>query len=64
LPTGRTHIFLIQGSAIRKGQGAVAGDRTFKQKLFSLMTTDALSGLGTSKLNFSGVGARMFRSMW
>jgi peroxiredoxin family protein len=49
-------------SALRK-KGVRAAGKGFKQRMFALMTPTGTEGLGTSKLNFFGMGAVMLRSM-
>jgi peroxiredoxin family protein len=49
-------------AALKKGGGAGAG-RSLKERMFALMTPGGSQELGTSKLNFLGLGARMLRSM-
>ena len=46
-----------------KAQTARATQKDLKQRLFGLLTPGSSESLGTSQLNFFGVGARMLRSM-
>lgn len=48
-------------SALRK-QRSMKGKSLF-QKMFGLMTPVGTRGLGVSKMNFGGIGAKMLRSM-
>jgi peroxiredoxin family protein len=59
-----TMFFTFWGLAAlrRKGAGA-KGKRTLKQKMFSMMTPGSTEGMGVSRMNYLGVGARMLRSM-
>jgi len=55
--------FTFWGLSVLKRKGARAADKGFKQRMFGLMTPGGSEGLGTSKLNFFGMGAVMLRSM-
>jgi peroxiredoxin family protein len=55
--------FTFWGLSALKKKGARASGKGFKQRMFSLMTPEGTEGLGTSKLNFFGIGAAMLRSM-
>jgi peroxiredoxin family protein len=55
--------FTFWGLSVLKKKGALAAPKGLKQRLFALMTPASTEGLGTSKLNFFGLGARMLRSM-
>ena len=55
--------FTFWGLSVLKKKGARAGGKGFKQRMFALMTPAGTEGLGTSKLNFFGMGAVMLRSM-
>lgn len=48
-------------SALRK-QRSMKG-KSFFQKMFGFMTPAGTRGLGVSKMNFGGIGAKMLRSM-
>jgi peroxiredoxin family protein len=48
---------------VLKRKGAKAASKGFKQRMFALMTPGSSEGLGTSQLNFFGMGAMMLRSM-
>ncbi len=57
-----TMFFTFWGlSAIRKGK-KLAG-KNFMQKMMALMSPASTRGLGVSKLNFFGMGAKMLRAM-
>ena len=49
-------------SALKKKQAA-AGQKNLMEKMFSVMTPGSSQALGTSKLNFFGMGAVMLRKM-
>ena len=55
--------FTFWGLSVLKKKGARAAGKGFKQRMFALMTPAGTEGLGTSKLNFFGMGAVMLRSM-
>jgi len=55
--------FTFWGLSVLKKQGVRVGGKDFKQRMFALMTPGSTEGLGTSKLNFFGMGAVMLRSM-
>ena len=55
--------FTFWGLSALKKKGARAASKGFKQRMFGLMTPAGSTGLGTSKLNFFGMGATMLRSM-
>jgi peroxiredoxin family protein len=55
--------FTFWGLSALKKRGARARGKGFKQRMFALMTPEGTEGLGTSKLNFFGMGAMMLRSM-
>jgi peroxiredoxin family protein len=49
-------------SALKKKQ-AVAGQKNLMEKMFAVMTPASSESLGTSKMNFFGMGAVMLRKM-
>jgi len=55
--------FTFWGLSVLKKKGARAAGKGFKQRMFALMTPTGSEGLGTSQLNFFGMGATMLRSM-
>ena len=55
--------FTFWGLSALKKKGAAAAGKGFKQRMFALMTPAGTEALGTSKLNFFGMGAVMLRSM-
>jgi peroxiredoxin family protein len=55
--------FTFWGLSVLKKKGAKAASKGFKQRMFALMTPGSSEGLGTSQLNFFGMGAMMLRSM-
>ena len=55
--------FTFWGLSAVKKKGARAASKGFKQRMFRLMTPGSSEGLGTSQLNFFGMGSMMLRSM-
>jgi len=55
--------FTFWGLSVLKKKGARAAGKGLKQRMFGLMTPTGSEGLGTSQLNFFGMGATMLRSM-
>jgi peroxiredoxin family protein len=55
--------FTFWGLSALKKKGAKAARKGFKQRMFAVMTPQNSEGLGTSQLNFFGMGAMMLRSM-
>ena len=55
--------FTFWGLSALKKKGAPAAAKGLKQRMFALMTPAGTEALGTSKLNFFGMGAMMLRSM-
>ena len=55
--------FTFWGLSVLKKPGAGGGRKTLKESMFSLMTPSSSLGLGTSQMNFLGIGAAMMRSM-
>jgi peroxiredoxin family protein len=55
--------FTFWGLSAIKRKHASAAQKGLKQRMFALMTADSSESLGTSKLNFMGMGSRMLRSM-
>lgn len=55
--------FTFWGLSILKKPGAPAGSRNFKESVFRMMTPSSSLALGTSQMNFFGIGAAMMRSM-
>jgi len=58
-----TLFFTFWGLSALKKKGAAGGKKGFKEKMFALMTPAGSRQLGTSRLNFLGLGSRMLRSM-
>ena len=58
-----TMFFTFWGLAALKKKGATAGGKGLKEKMFAMMTPSGTTSMGTSKLNFFGMGAVMLRSM-
>ena len=54
--------FTFWGLSVLK-KGAELSDKTIFQKMFTLMSPWSSKGLPTSKMNYFGAGAKMFRSM-
>ena len=55
--------FTYWGLSVLKKKGAKRAGKGLKQRMFALMTPTGSEGLGTSQLNFFGMGAMMLRSM-
>jgi peroxiredoxin family protein len=55
--------FTFWGLSVLKKPGAGGGRKNFKESMFSMMTPSSSLGLGTSQMNFFGIGAAMMRSM-
>ena len=55
--------FTFWGLSVLKKAGAPAGKKNLKEQMFSMMTPSSSLGLGTSKMNFFGMGSWMLRSM-
>jgi peroxiredoxin family protein len=55
--------FTFWGLSVLKKKGARVAGKGLKQRMFSLMTPTGTESLGTSQLNFFGMGATMLRSM-
>jgi peroxiredoxin family protein len=55
--------FTFWGLSVLKKAGAPAGKKNVKEQMFSMMTPSSSLGLGTSKMNFFGMGSWMLRSM-
>lgn len=55
--------FTFWGLSALKRKGAPAGPKGLKERMFALMTPAGSESLGTSKLNFFGMGAVLLRSM-
>jgi peroxiredoxin family protein len=55
--------FTFWGLSVLKKKGAAAGSKNVMEKMFSLMTPSSSESLGTSKMNFFGMGSVMLRKM-
>jgi peroxiredoxin family protein len=55
--------FTFWGLSVLKKPGASGGKKNVKESMFAMMTPGSSLGLGTSRLNFFGMGAAMLRSM-
>ncbi len=55
--------FTFWGLSTLKKKGGKGGQKGLKERMFALMTAGSSESLGTSKLNFFGMGAVMLRSM-
>ena len=55
--------FTFWGLSVLKKKGASPGPKTFKERMFAMMTPSGSESLGTSKLNFFGAGSVMLRQM-
>jgi peroxiredoxin family protein len=58
-----TLFFTFWGLAALKKEGAAGGEKGLKEKMFAMMTPGSSRRLGTSRLNFMGMGSRMLRAM-
>jgi peroxiredoxin family protein len=55
--------FTFWGLSALKKKGAPAGDKNLMERMFAVMTPAGTESLGTSKMNFFGMGAVMLRKM-
>jgi peroxiredoxin family protein len=55
--------FTFWGLSALKRKGAQAGPKNLLERMFAVMTPSGTEGLGTSKMNFLGLGAVMLRKM-
>jgi len=55
--------FTFWGLSALKKNGAAAGPKNMMEKMFAIMTPSSTESLGTSKMNFFGMGAVMLRKM-
>jgi peroxiredoxin family protein len=55
--------FTFWGLSALKKKGAVAGPKNLMEKMFAVMTPSSSESLGTSKMNYFGMGAVMLRKM-
>ena len=55
--------FTFWGLSALKKKGAAGGPKNIMEKMFALMTPSSSESLGTSKLNYFGMGAVMLRKM-
>jgi len=55
--------FTFWGLSVLKKPGAGGGKKNLKESMFNMMTPSSSLGLGTSQMNFFGIGAAMMRSM-
>jgi peroxiredoxin family protein len=58
-----TMFFTFWGLSVLKKKGTPSLPKDFRQRMFSMMTPGSSEGLGTSKLNFFGMGSVMLRAM-
>jgi len=58
-----TMFFTFWGLSVLKKKGGPSGSKGLKERMFAMMTPSGSEKLGTSKLNFFGVGASMLRAM-
>jgi peroxiredoxin family protein len=59
-----TMFFTFWGlSALKKKSAATLSGKSFKEKMFAMMTPASTESMGVSKLNFFGMGAAMLRTM-
>lgn len=55
--------FTFWGLSVLKKGGAAGGPKNLKERMFAMMTPSSSASLGTSKMNFFGMGSVMLRSM-
>jgi peroxiredoxin family protein len=55
--------FTFWGLSVLKKKGAAGGQKNLMERMFAAMTPSSTESLGTSKLNFFGMGAVMLRKM-
>jgi peroxiredoxin family protein len=55
--------FTFWGLSALKKKGAAGGTKNIMEKMFALMTPSSSESLGTSKMNYFGMGAVMLRKM-
>lgn len=59
-----TMFFTFWGlSALKKKDAATLSGKSFKERMFAMMTPSSTESMGVSKLNFFGMGASMLRTM-
>jgi peroxiredoxin family protein len=55
--------FTFWGLSVLKKKGAESGPKNLTERMFAMMTPSGTESLGTSKMNFFGLGAAMLRRM-
>jgi peroxiredoxin family protein len=55
--------FTFWGLSVLKKKGAAGGPKNLMERMFGMMTPSSSESLGTSKMNFFGLGAVMLRKM-
>lgn len=55
--------FTFWGLSVLKKKGAAKPKQGLKERMFAMMTPGSSEGLGVSKMNFFGIGAKMLRAM-
>jgi len=55
--------FTFWGLSVLKKKGAESGPKNLTERMFAMMTPSGTASLGTSKMNFFGLGAAMLRKM-
>ena len=55
--------FTFWGLSVLKDKAGPVGPKSLKERMFAMMTPSGSQALGTSKLNFFGMGASMLRAM-
>lgn len=59
-----TMFFTFWGlSALKKKGSATLSGKSLKEKMFAMMTPASTEAMGVSKMNYFGMGAKMFRQM-
>lgn len=55
--------FTFWGLAVLKKKGAAGGPKSLAERMYAMMTPSGTESLGTSRMNFFGLGAWMLRKM-
>ena len=58
-----TMFFTFWGLSVLKAKDGASGPKSLKERMFAMMTPSGSEKLGTSKMNYFGMGAAMLRSM-
>jgi len=52
-----TMFFTFWGLSVLKSKGGASGPKSLKERMFAMMTPSGSTSLGTSKMNYFGMGA-------